>query len=271
MREASEVVVDLGGGVEHRVPVVEVDVGGARGVFSGAGTAVSTETGEAVRDDGPGEPGNCSQRRPHRPDVLAATREAVLGVVGADARDGVWMDQVHGGDVGVAPDGPGPHEVRGVDALVAGPVDGARPPALVVRVADCVPVLLASEDGRTVGVAHAGRQGLASGVVDAVVEQLRRRTDQPISAVIGPSICGRCYEVPLAMREAVAEVHPVASDVTSRGTPALDLPGAVRHRLWELLDVEPELPPCTLCDDGWFSHRRDAATGRQVGVVRAAA
>ena len=49
---------------------------------------------------------------------------------------------------------------------------------------------------------------------------------------------------------------------------SLDLPGVVRRFLDEAgVQVVTTIAACTHCDDGWFSHRRDADTGRQAGVI----
>ena len=69
--------------------------------------------------------------------------------------------------------------------------------ALVVLVADCVPVLLAAPEQGLIGVAHAGRPGLLAGVIPAVVGRLRERGAGELLAAVGPSVCGRCYELSL--------------------------------------------------------------------------
>ena len=158
--------------------------------------------------------------------------------------------------------------------------------ALGVLVADCVPVLLASRDplagpgAAEVAVAHAGRQGLASGVVAAIVAELSgapdsdgRRCRREIVAAIGPAVCARCYEVPAAMRAEVAAVAPEAWAVSRSGTPSLDLPGAVAAQLAQLgVSVEYRSPFCTMEGRRFFSHRRATAqglaTGRQAGLIR---
>ncbi len=170
------------------------------------------------------------------------------------------MEQVHGSTVVQAG---GPREK--CDALVSDRSDLV----LMVRVADCVPVLLADPDGGVIGAAHAGRQGLADGVVAACVEQMRKVGAEEISAWIGPHICGRCYEVPAEMREEVAAVEPIAASTTSWGTTALDIGAGVAAQL-ERLGVEVhDVSRCTLESPDLYSHRRDGArAGRLAGVIR---
>ena len=113
----------------------------------------------------------------------------------------------------------------------------------MVRVADCVPVLLADPHGGVIGAAHAGRKGLADGVVTACVEQMRQVGAQQISAWVGPHICGRCYEVPADMRDEVAAVEPVAASTTSWGTAALDIGAGVVAQLERLgVEVQRRVP-----------------------------
>ena len=92
-----------------------------------------------------------------------------------------------------------------------------------------------------------------------------------VTASIGPSICGACYEVPEQMREDAAAHLPVTASRTSWGTPALDLRAGAVSVLQdagvpaEAIDADH---PCTLEDERFFSYRRSAATGRFAGVLR---
>src|SRR5919206_4341256 len=98
------------------------------------------------------------------PDDVAANRARVAREIGVGADRLVWMTQVHGATVTVV-DGPPDGPVPDTDALVT------STPGLVLGVlaADCVPVLLADPVAGVVGAAHAGREGVRSGVVPAAV------------------------------------------------------------------------------------------------------
>lgn len=74
---------------------------------------------------------------------------------------------------------------------------------LVVRTADCLPILIAHRKGRLVAAVHAGWRGLAAGVVDAVLDALPAGGES-LLAWIGPAICGQCYQVGDEVREALA-------------------------------------------------------------------
>jgi copper oxidase (laccase) domain-containing protein len=108
---------------------------------------------------------------------------------------------------------------------------------------------------------------VASGVVPAAVARLRELGAGRIGAWLGPSICGRCYEVPEGLRSDVAAAVPATWTTTFTGTPGLDLPAGVRSQL-EAADVAVEYTgPCTLEDDTLFSYRRNSRTGRFAGLV----
>lgn len=172
--------------------------------------------------------------------------------------------QVHGTTVAAAA---GP--VIEADAVVGGPGD-----AVAVLVADCLPVLVADPVAGVVAAVHAGRRGLAAGVLQAAVGALVARGADPAGmiAVVGPGICGRCYEVPAQLRAEVADLVPDTAATTRAGTPALDLPaGAVAVLRSEGVDSVRALRICTAEDARLFSHRGDggarAATGRFAGAV----
>jgi YfiH family protein len=139
---------------------------------------------------------------------------------------------------------------------------------LLVRVADCVPLLLADVDRSVVGAAHAGRPGLVAGIVPATVARMRELGAGRIVAWLGPHVCGRCYEVPAQMRAEVAAAVPASFSETSWGTPAVDVGAGVVSQL-EAEGVEVvDASRCTLEDDDLFSYRRQGvASGRLGGLV----
>ena len=88
-----------------------------------------------------------------------------------------------------------------------------------------------------------------------------------VHAILGPSICGRCYEVPLKMQQEVITDHPEALSITRIGTPALDLSAALIGELVaEGVSYEAS-SICTMEDPVYYSYRRDNQTGRFAGVV----
>lgn len=178
------------------------------------------------------------------------------------------MSQVHGADVvhaeAIRADGSGTVPV--CDALVT---DRVGVP-LLVRVADCVPVLLADGDAGLVGAAHAGRVGLVDGVIPAVVEALRDRGAAALRAWVGPRAGACCYEVPEQMADDVDRAVPGTRSTTTWGTPSIDVGAGVVKQLTDLgVDVSDlGANTCTIEDEQLFSYRRQGtASGRFGGVV----
>ena len=201
-----------------------------------------------------------------------AELEAAAGLGGRSFR---YMNQVHGNDVAtiVGSTAPATATADAAGQVPAAPTADAMvslTEPLAVLVADCVPVVLVGEDpagAPVLGVVHAGRPGVAGEVVPAAVARLRELGADRISAWIGPSVCGRCYEVPEGLRAGVAAAVPATWCTTSTGTPGLDLPAGVRSQL-EAAGVAIEYSGgCTLEDDTLFSYRRNSNTGRFAGLA----
>lgn len=199
-----------------------------------------------------------------QPSAVDANRAAVADRFGGATI--AFPEQVHGHGV----------------ALVAGPVDtgwsGAGCDAVVtaqrevpvgVLVADCMPVLLADASAGVVAAAHAGRRGLQTGVLQATLDAMVGMGADPasITAVIGPSICGRCYEVPADMRDEVDAAVPGTACETSRGTPGLDLVAGALGVLGRAGVAASAVGVCTTEDARFYSYRRDGVTGRFAGIV----
>ncbi|MEI7476565.1 MAG: polyphenol oxidase family protein [Actinomycetes bacterium] len=172
----------------------------------------------------------------------------------------VYMNQVHGNNVEVisAP----MDQILTCDGLVTN-VAGIT---LAVLVADCIPLLLSSQN--IVAAVHVGRRGLVNGVAAKTVNIMRELGADEITAKLGPSICGPCYEVDQVTYEEVISIHPSARSKTSAGSPALDLPTALVADLAKL-SIESHVDSrCTREDDDLFSYRKSHRTGRQAGLIR---
>ena len=216
------------------------------------------------------------------PGRVSTNRDLLAEWVGAPVH---FARQVHGTDVtivggydhhdgcnaapDVAPQDAVPARSAPADALVT----NEPGVALGVLVADCVPVLLADPVAGVAGAAHAGRRGLAGGVLHRTVEALVALGARPadLRAVVGPAAGGCCYEVPEGLRaEVAAAVHGSAA-TTTWGTPSLDLPaGAVAVLRGLGVERVERMPACTITDLRFYFYRRDGVTGRFAGVVRTA-
>ena len=190
------------------------------------------------------------------PKVVASNRALITANFGPTQ----YMNQVHGNRVAIIEEVT--EEIPTADALVTG-IPGIT---LAVMVADCIPLLLKSSFA--VAAVHVGRKGLLNRVAEKAIDVMREISDSEISAIIGPAICGKCYEVSDEIFSEVTKGHPDSASRTVSGTPALDLVAALISDLQKLgiTDIDNQ-SRCTLEHDDLYSYRRDGATGRQVGLV----
>ena len=196
-----------------------------------------------------------------------AELEAAAGLGGRSFR---YMNQVHGSDVATivgstAADSAG----EGPAAPTADAMVSLTEP-LAVLVADCVPMLAADPVNGVIAAVHAGRRGAADGIALRALDAMAAagsRADQ-VHVLLGPAICGNCYEVPAAMRDEVEAALPGSASTTDRGTPGLDLRAGLARQLRDAgVDSVLVDERCTYSDLELFSHRRGAPTGRLAGVI----
>ncbi len=183
-----------------------------------------------------------------------------------------WMEQVHGVRIEKAEEARTYAATDGLwidSTCLRRCADGVERAAACVMVADCVPLLLVGRQAPVAAAVHAGRAGMLAGIVPAALGML----DGLLDAVVGPAICGGCYEVPEPMRDEARRVVAESAATTRRGTASIDVPRAVRVQL-ENAGGRVRLngpAPCVFEDRRFFSHRRAAAagnaTGRFAGVV----
>jgi YfiH family protein len=165
--------------------------------------------------------------------------------------------------------------VRSIDALAARvPADALTSPrggcAVLIRVADCVPVLIADPPTGHVAAVHAGWRGVVSGIVPAAVDALRAIGGDPHACVaarhfeIGPEVAEALVAADLASCVVAPGVHGPKHHADLVAAVALQLARAGVAR--ESIDAEP---PCTYADRAqFFSYRRDgAASGRLAAIV----
>jgi polyphenol oxidase len=174
--------------------------------------------------------------------------------------------QVHGtivqrvrGDIPATPDGETQPEIEADGQSTALSGLGA-----LVLTADCLPVALGANGA--VAMVHAGWRGLAAGVLEEGVRAVRELGGEgEVVAIIGPGAGSCCYEVGEEVHAAFGGAHRAAGSLGRH----IDLKAIARERLLaagvgEVRDVEM----CTICDERFFSHRREGArAGRQGGVA----
>ncbi len=194
-------------------------------------------------------------------DLLAADAAQVSVELGVDRL--VAVTQVHGADVVRADDVESGRTEA--DAIV---VDSPGV-AAVIRVADCTPLALVDPERPLAAVIHAGRAGLVAGVVPATVRALRDSGAERLTAVLGPRVCGGCYELPAELVDDVASVVPAARATTSWGTPSIDVGAGVIAQLEEdgIEVVDMGVGQCTVENHHWFSYRRQGDAAGRFGMA----
>lgn len=172
-----------------------------------------------------------------------------------------WLRQTHSSDV-VVVEHPGQHRGSPADAAVT-TVAGA---VLSVVAADCAPLLLAAPGG--LAVIHAGWRGLLAGVVAEAADALARQGQTAVAAVLGPTIAAHHYEFGEAdLAPIVERFGPTVAAAAASGSPALDLPAAVRVAVGELgLDLV-DVGQCTACSPDHWSYRARGDGGRHALVA----
>ena len=170
-----------------------------------------------------------------------------------------FMDQVHGSVV--ASIGSEIVATPTADALLT----QAKGIGLAVMVADCIPLLLSNS--KSVAAVHVGRKGLMNEVSMGTIQAMRAIDPSEITAIVGPSICGRCYEVSQDVFDEVSGKFPLSASQTRDGGIALDLSRALIAQLQASGVQVLDEGRCTVEDGNLYSYRRDGVTGRQVGVV----
>ncbi len=234
---------------------VDLEVGGARVVFTDRHGGVSRppyDTANLGFDTGD-EHSAVSENRTRLGERL--------GGAAGDPANWAWVRQVHGAGVArvrTAADGGAPG-----DALVT---DRPGIP-LVVIAADCAPVALVA--GSVVAAVHVGWRGLAAGVIEGTVQEIRSLGSNTIRAVVGPCISAANYEFsPVDLDRVASRLGPAVRARTRGGAPALDLRAGVHAALARAgVGASTDVDVCTFESPDHFSHRRAGVTGRQAVVV----
>lgn len=197
------------------------------------------------------------------PAAVAANRGRLSIVLDLPAEP-LWLRQVHGcAVVGGERAAPG----CTADARVSD-----RPGEVcAVLTADCLPLLLAAEDGGWVAAAHAGWRGLAAGVIEQTVGRYPGDPAE-LHVWLGPAIGPRAFEVGDEVRQAFVAADPACGHAFRPGRPGhwwADLYDLARHRLGRCgVAAVHGGGFCTYTDAGrFYSYRRDGVTGRMASLI----
>jgi polyphenol oxidase len=209
------------------------------------------------------------------PATVRKNRDALRAVL---PNEPVWLNQVHGTqviDADASKESKGAcSDVPSADASVT--TTPGR--VLAIMTADCLPVLLASRDGKVVGAAHAGWRGLAAGVIEQTVALMRSKqiqqsqTQIEILAYLGPAIGPHAFEVGSEVRDIFMAQDPASAacfeQLQEKGKYLADIYGLACLRL-NALGIEhiEGGGECTLQNPDYFSYRRDQQTGRMGSFI----
>lgn len=234
--------------------------------------ALQTECGKAPLDQQPYGAFNLGDHVGDDAARVAAHRQHLARAIGARP---VWLQQVHG------------TRVMTLDATALS--NAAMPPeadaamtqaqgvACAIMTADCLPVLVADQQARVVGAAHAGWRGLAAGVIESLVEAMTRVpgvTPADLTVWLGPAIGPAAFEVGGEVVEAFAGMdaanrhcftpHPDSTDKYLG-----DLPALARNRLHRLgIEAVTGSDLCTVSlPERFYSYRRQPVTGRMASLI----
>lgn len=208
------------------------------------------------------EPGNLAVHVGDDPAQVLLHRRQLqrhLGLV----RPPKWLAQFHSTEV-VAEE----HSETGAraDAIWASRAHSS----CAVLTADCLPILLCSEDGSTIAAIHAGWRGLAAGIVGKTLKQLPQAREQ-FRAYIGPAISQPHFEVGDEVREAFAALSVVDSSTFQSHRPGKWLANlpllAERLLAAERVANVTQSHFCTYSDERFFSYRRDPTCGRIATLI----
>ncbi|MGH8025850.1 MAG: peptidoglycan editing factor PgeF [Pseudoxanthomonas sp.] len=233
------------------------------------------------------------------PATVEANRRELMGIFSLPSAPH-WLRQVHGTEV-LRFSAPPPAKAgggwEGVESAPSGSQhdhttpprpspafagEGAEPVAdasvtstpgvvLAILTADCLPVIFAHEDGSEIGAAHAGWRGLAGGVLENTVAAMQSPADRLV-AWLGPAAGPKAYEVGREVFDAFVSQDEGATSAfvaTRPGHWLVDLYALARQRLHKLGIARVHGGDlCTISDpQRFYSHRRDARTGRMATVV----
>ncbi len=199
-----------------------------------------------------------------REDVLE-NRRLLAKELGVDQENFVWMNQVHSDKIAsVAQSG----ESLGTDGLIT-----VQPGlALMVLVADCIPILFYDPRQKVIAVAHAGREGSFLNIAGKMILKLQKEYNsntQDIQVFLGPSIQKDCYRID---QNTIQRFEKRWSKKYIYNETNLDLPLLNQDQLLKVGVKKENIfvsKTCNHCDQNYFSYRRaeNNQTGRFAGIV----
>ena len=211
---------------------------------------------------------NGGQGSSDAPDAVAENRSRLARALGADHLCSLY--QIHSPEV-IEIMGPLAERPK-ADAMVT----KRSGLALGILTADCGPVLFADHEAGVIGAAHAGWKGALGGVLEATVSAMKSLGARSITAVLGPTISQRNYEVGPEFFDRFLDEDPDYDRFFAGGTGdrmQFDLPSFILHRLRDAGVTAEWTGHCTYADEARFfsyrrsCHREEPDYGRLVAAI----
>ncbi len=178
-----------------------------------------------------------------------------------------WLYQAHGDRVLCAQD------IKQSDTEVADAVYTAQSNVVcAIQTADCLPIMLFSQDGKCVAAVHAGWRGLVAGVIQNTVKAMSQIIESPLYAYIGPHIHAKNYEIKVDVYKQLNisdDINTAFVANTHRQSWQVDLSKIATYHLNNChVNVVGISQYCTYENNRLFySVRRNSITGRQAGLI----
>ncbi len=199
-------------------------------------------------------------------DSLLDVQNACRSLDGSSAAVLIQAEQVHDAKVAVVHNNmyTGNAPIRNIDGMIT------RDPstAVVVRSADCIPILMYDPVKKVCGAVHAGRRSITKGIVENTIQMFKGRFSSQIENMVvalGPAICKKHYPVDQKTQDIFVSVTGIKQD---KGV--IDLVGAVKKKFIDLGLPEKNLEIidiCTFEDDDFHSYRQQKTEHRQYSFI----
>ena len=190
--------------------------------------------------------------------VASNRRQLLQQLPGAQAIQ--WLQQVHGTDCSVAAGG-------AVTPICDSVFTRETGLACAVLTADCLPILLMSDDGAEIAAVHAGWRGLAAGALDVAVG--RFSPSSRLKAVIGPAIGFEAFEVGEEVVEAFYWADSECFQALGANKYLANLNAIAQLKLAQMaVECIGDLSYCTASrNDLFYSYRKEGQTGRMASLI----
>jgi YfiH family protein len=205
--------------------------------------------------------------------AVRANHEKVYETLGVNGSRAVTTWQVHGADVIIAN---GPIPGRRWLAQADGMVTDRPDTPLVMRFADCTPLMFHDPVRGVIGLAHAGWRGTVQGIGANIIRTMQQAYGSrsvDIQVWIGPAISRDCFQVGEEVVSAIREHFGTLEGLMQRdvvdGTAYVDLWAANTLDLQRMgVEQTNVLPLCTMQNTHmFFSHRGENGRTGRFGVV----